>query len=481
MSTAEKPKMTKYYIHSVIGVAIMILFCLLPAYDPITPIGMRVIGIFIGMCYLWTTVDMIWPSVLGVAALALSGYASVTEVLGISFGAEAVWMSVFAMAIMNAIGNAGLNDHIIAAFLGSKAINGRPWLFTIIFFVAVSVFCSCINSTVGYFLFWAILADFAKRFGYKTGDKYIVLMLIGVGAIGHMAANLLPFRGMPMVVLYSVKNMADIQINNAAYMAVSIPLQICFILAYVGMMKFIFRCDVSAIANISSDDFKKDLEPLNKLQKFLLGYLVFFIIILMLPGILPDTWGITIALNTLSTVGLMMVLFVILCVVHVDGQPVLPFQKMSGSIYWGMPFLLAAAMSLSSALVADSTGVKTLLSQILVPLFEGKSEFVFLIIFAVTAIVLTNLCNNLVIAFMMAPIAVTYASEVAINLPATMTILVYCVLIAFFIPASSATVGMLMTNPLINPKQWFRYSIPVILVLSLVLLVIGLPLCMLIY
>ena len=275
--------------------------------------------------------------------------------------------------------------------------------------------------------------------------------------------------------------MADIQINNAAYMAVSIPLQICFILAYVGMMKFIFRCDVSAIANISSDDFKKDLEPLNKLQKFLLGYLVFFIIILMLPGILPDAWGITIALNTLSTVGLMMVLFVILCVIHVDGQPVLPFQKMSGSIYWGMPFLLAAAMSLSSALVADSTGVKTLLSQILVPLFEGKSEFVFLIIFAVTAIVLTNLCNNLVIAFMMAPIAVTYASEVAINLPATMTILVYCVLIAFFIPASSATVGMLMTNPLINPKQWFRYSIPVILVLSLVLLVIGLPLCMLIY
>ena len=201
----------------------------------------------------------------------------------------------------------------------------------------------------------------------------------------------------------------------------------------------------------------------------------------MLPGILPDAWTLTQGLTTLSTVGLMMILFVILCVIHVDGQPVLPFQKMSGSIYWGMPFLLAAAMSLSSALVADSTGVKTLLSQILVPLFEGKSEFVFLIIFAVTAIVLTNLCNNLVIAFMMAPIAVTYASEVAINLPATMTILVYCVLIAFFIPASSATVGMLMTNPLINPKQWFRYSIPVILVLSLVLLVIGLPLCMLIY
>lgn len=481
MSSQAKNKMTKYYIHSFIGVAIMIIFSILPAFDPITPIGMRVIGIFIGMCYLWTTVDMIWPSVLGIAALALSGYASVTEVLQISFGAEAVWMSVFAMGIMAAIGNAGLNDHIIAAFLGSKAINGRPWVFTIIFFIAVSVFCSCINSTVGYFLFWAILADFAKRFNYKAGDKYIVLMLIGVGAIGHMASNLLPFRGMPMVILYSVKNMADIQINNAAYMAISIPLQLCFILAYVAMMKFIFRCDVSAISSISSDDFKKDLEPLNSVQKFLLGYLAFFIIILMLPGILPDALAITAILNSLSTVGIMMVLFVILCCIHVNGEPVLPFQKLSGSIYWGMPFLLAAAMSLSSALVADSTGVKTLLSQVLVPIFQGKSDFVFLLVFAVTAIILTNLCNNLVIAFMMAPIAVTYAAESTINLPATMTILVYAVLIAFFLPASSATVGMLMANPLIDPKKWLRYSIPVILVLTLVLLVIGLPLCLLIY
>lgn len=192
---AANKKEIKYYIHSVIGLVLMFGIGFIPPMDPITPIGMKIIGIFVGMCYLWTTVEMLWPSVVCIFALAFTGYAPMTNVLQVTFGAEAVWLSVFAMAIMAAIANAGLNDHIIAAFLGSKIINNRPWVFTFVFFIAVSVFCSCVNSTVGYFLFWAILADFAARFGYKKGDRYIVLMLIGVGAIGHMAANLIPFRG----------------------------------------------------------------------------------------------------------------------------------------------------------------------------------------------------------------------------------------------------------------------------------------------
>ncbi|MEE0435087.1 MAG: hypothetical protein UDB11_06755 [Peptococcaceae bacterium] len=482
MSTSpESTKLNKYYIHSFIGVAIMIIFALLPTFGPLTPIGMRVIGIFIGMCYLWSTVGMLWPSLLGIAALIMSGYAPVADVLKMTFGVDAVWVSIFGMGIMAAIEQAGLNDHIVAAFLGNKVINGRPWVFCMIFSLAVSVFCSCINSFVGYFLFWSICGNLAKRFGYKMGDKFIVLMIIGVGAIGHMSTNLLPFRGMPMVLLSSVKNMADIQISNASYMAISIPLQVAFILTYVGMMKFIFRCDVSAIANISSEDFRKELDPLNKKQKFLLGYLVFFILILMLPGILPKTSFIGVALNNLSTVGIMMLLLAFLCFFHIDGEPLLPFQKISGTIYWEMPFLLAAAMGLSSALVADSTGVKTLLSQILVPIFVGKSDLVFLVIFTLMAIILTNLCNNLVIDFLFAPMAVTYAAQSTINLPATITLLTYAVLIAFLIPASSATVGMIMTNPLIDPKKYIRYSLPVIGVLTLTLLVVGIPLCTLFY
>lgn len=480
-TVAGHKKEMRYYINSAIGLFLMFGIGFIPPLDPITAMGMKIIGIFVGMCYLWTTVEMLWPSVVCIFALAFSGYAPMTSVLQVTFGAEAVWMSVFAMAIMAAIANAGLNDHIIAAFLGSKLINNRPWVFTMIFFVAVSVFCSCVNSTVGYFLFWAILADFASKFGYKKGDRYIVLMLIGVGAIGHMACNILPFRGMPMVMLYSLKSMGGVEIDFLRYMCVSIPLQVAFILAYTAMMRFVFRCDVSAISNITSDTFKKELPPMTKLQKFLLGYLVFFIAALTAPSLIPKTTAFGAALNSVGSVGIMMILFGILALIRIEGTAILPFQKISSNIYWEMPFLLAAAMGVSSILVSDATGVKAFLMTLLTPLFNGFSPVVFLIVFTVIAIVLTNLCNNLVIAFLMAPIAVSYAVEVAINLPAAVTLLVYAVLIAFLLPSASATAAMLMTNPLVDTKEWFKMIIPVLLVLTLVTLGIGLPLCLLLY
>ena len=54
MSTlAQKKKIdAAYIIKSLIGVAIMILFRFIPAPDPITPVGMSVIGQFIGMIFL---------------------------------------------------------------------------------------------------------------------------------------------------------------------------------------------------------------------------------------------------------------------------------------------------------------------------------------------------------------------------------------------------------------------------------------------
>lgn len=49
----------KSYIHIGIGVAIMLLFQVLPAYGPITEVGMKCLGSFIGMVYLWSTVGLV--------------------------------------------------------------------------------------------------------------------------------------------------------------------------------------------------------------------------------------------------------------------------------------------------------------------------------------------------------------------------------------------------------------------------------------
>ena len=65
---------TKYFINSAIAVALMVCFRFIPPFGAMTPLGMELLGIFLGLLYAWITVDMIWPSIVGLVLIGFSGY-----------------------------------------------------------------------------------------------------------------------------------------------------------------------------------------------------------------------------------------------------------------------------------------------------------------------------------------------------------------------------------------------------------------------
>lgn len=54
-----------HYIDVAIVLLFMLCFGLLPAPDPITPFGMRVVGVLLGCLYGWLRGSLIWPSLAG--------------------------------------------------------------------------------------------------------------------------------------------------------------------------------------------------------------------------------------------------------------------------------------------------------------------------------------------------------------------------------------------------------------------------------
>ena len=66
----------KTYFHVAGILAFMFLFGLIPPFGPLTPMGMQVLGIFIGMIWGWTIGETIWPSLLGLQTLHYSRYCS---------------------------------------------------------------------------------------------------------------------------------------------------------------------------------------------------------------------------------------------------------------------------------------------------------------------------------------------------------------------------------------------------------------------
>ncbi|MEE0435652.1 MAG: hypothetical protein UDB11_09690 [Peptococcaceae bacterium] len=102
MSTTRK-KSTAYWIHIVITLVIMIGFGFLPAPAPITPFGMQMLGIFFGMVYGWSTVDQIWPSLLGLVLLAICDYNTIDDVLIEGWGSSTVFVIVLVLVFSQAI------------------------------------------------------------------------------------------------------------------------------------------------------------------------------------------------------------------------------------------------------------------------------------------------------------------------------------------------------------------------------------------
>lgn len=76
----------KYVVHSAISLIIMFGFGYLPVIEPITHVGMQVLGILIGMVYEWVLVGIPWPSLLGLIALIQTGFMPASDVVKASFG-----------------------------------------------------------------------------------------------------------------------------------------------------------------------------------------------------------------------------------------------------------------------------------------------------------------------------------------------------------------------------------------------------------
>lgn len=173
----------RYWITSAIGIFIMLFFKFIPAPEPITPIGMEIIGIFIGMILLWSFIDPIWPSLLGILLLGCSSYASMNQILMNFLGDATVVQLIFMMILIGALVQSGLTDYIGRWFLTRKVINGKPWMFSFMVLLGVYALGATSSAFTPIFLFWPILYGIFKELGYKPKDKYPTLMLIAVVVI----------------------------------------------------------------------------------------------------------------------------------------------------------------------------------------------------------------------------------------------------------------------------------------------------------
>lgn len=482
MTSTEK----KAYIYALLGIVLMFSGWFIPPIEPITKVGMQLVGIFLGLVWLWSTSGMLWPSFLGIAALILSDYGTMTSVLAASIGNYNVIVAVLMMAIFGIIEQYGVNDYIVRWVLTRKVINGRPWVFTFIYILSALLLATFCNSFATLFLFWSLTYKLAEDLGYKKGDSYINLLLFGIAVFVSFSAPILPFKAWVLQISGIWQSMSGVMpFTYMQHLGVVVPIVLAMLVCYVLLMRFVFKADVSKLAEINADYFNATpLPPMNGLQKFLLLSIPAFIVALFLPSILPKTWAITVMLNKIGIPGIAMIMFVIFCIVQYEGKPIVNVKYLAGEkIAWDLPVLLACVMAISSALTADVTGVKPFLSGVLNPIFGGMSPFVLFVVVMVVCVVLTNLANNGVIALLLLSITFIAISgmEPIGNIGLFVTMLAFMSQVAFLIPGSSLWGALLHGNDWLEATFIYKMAIIVAVLSVVVFIVIGWPMSLILY
>ena len=476
------------YVHFIIGFVIMILFRFIPlgVLPNITEIGLQVMGIFIGTVYLWSTIDPTVASIVSICMIALSDFGPAESVLATCFGNPTVVQMLFLMIFMGGLTNRKFTVYIARWIMTRRFMEGRPWVFTFVMMLGAYLMSVFIGVFAPVFLFWPILYGVFEEVGYKKTDTYPKLLVIGIVIAALIGFPVPPYMSNALALLGNYRGLLanfptlteGILISDATYFLVCFSLGLILIISVVFIMKYIFRPDVEPIKQISIDMLRKNpLPPMSKAQKVYGIFLGIFIFCMLVPSLLPNAP--ILGFINQNSLAVPIVLVAILVLIQFEDGSVLRFSAVMGKDFaWPTYFLCTSAILIGGVVTNESTGVTAFLNTILSPIFSQMSGSMFAIVLLISVVVLTNVCNSLVIGMILQPVVLTYCATAGVNPAPLITLLIFTVLLtAACTPAASPLAAMLFGNKeYLTSSDVYKYTSVIVAVELVVILVLGIPL-----
>ena len=481
----EKKKINSYVINTIIGLGIMTIFWIIPPIDPITPIGMRCVGIFLGMVYLWSTVDALWPSIVGICIFGISGYGGgFGNVWLNAIGNNTVLISMFSMILFGALHEAGVTRYIAKWFLTKKVFKGRPYVFLIIWFMCCGAMAALISPVVTLIILWPVSLSLMATLKIERNDQLWPYFFCGMFLTATLMQPFFPFKGAQLIPISAFENMTAsmgtaYKVPYLGYMFTDLVMTVLIMTIYLLAMKFVLRVDTNKLKAVDPAMLEEQMQlpPMNFQQKAYLYMMALYLVMLLVPGFVKGN-PICDFLNSISTLGCTLFWIALFMIIHWEGKPILNFKEVVyKQLNWGVVFMVAAAIYGANSLSNASTGVSDFLVKILNPILGGQSELAFIAILFTFALILTNFANNAAMAVVLMPVAITFSEQLGIHpMPVAMGITLM-VFVAMLTPAASPHAGLMHgRRDIYTTLEIMKIGFPMCVVCLLLYIFVGYPL-----
>lgn len=472
-------KSKTYYMHSMICILIMFGFQFIPPFiSGISETGMNVLGIFIGMLYGWTFVEMIWPSILGMVACGFTGLMTVQESFMQGFGSDLVMITLFVFVFTAFMEMSGLNQWIANWFISRKIVIGRPYIFLLMMCLSawiLAMFTYCFAAII---VIWSVFYSISKELRLAPRSPFVNCVIFGIAFAGTLGGGTLPFNALSVIVLGLMKSSVNLSVNYVLFSLINLVFVFIIIVLYVLVCKYIFRPDPGILQDKIDRFSHLRHVKMNKDQITASMALVIFLAMLLLPGILPTTWPIISQLSTLNVAGSAAIVLCALMLLRKKTASgiagVINWTTCAGrGINWEVVILLASTTPISIALESDESGVLASCEAFLRAQIGDMSPFLAIAFIVVALGLLTQVMHNAVLLIIFVPMLCPVLISYDIN-PVVMAMpLLIVVQAAFMTPAASTQAAMVFSNTEWINKKWAFLLGTSSLIITLIVSLVG--------
>ena len=212
------------WVHMVITLALMFLFGYLPPFATVTPLGMKLLGVFIGVIYGYSACgDIIWPSLFAIIAFGISGYSSMAQVITNGLGHNVVFQSIVGFVAAGSLSYYGFGKWFVRWSLSKPIFKKSPMLYVWAFFVIFGLSCVVVNQIVLSLILYGIWNDIADNCGYdeKSGFRYVGFA--GVMLCTVLGGGMIPYQSWMLGLANNWSASVGTQLNMGVMACITIP------------------------------------------------------------------------------------------------------------------------------------------------------------------------------------------------------------------------------------------------------------------
>lgn len=477
----KRPKNLFYYINTIIVFVLMFGIGKLPAFGQITPLGMQILGIFAGTLYGWCTVGLVWPSLIGMVAVGSTEYCTVTEAFCTGFGNNIPVTIVVVYTLAAFMEESGLSTYLANWMICRKIGEGRPWVFTLLIFLAAYVLSALISLYATIVIVWVIFYKICEQTGEEKRSKYTGMVIAGIVIICSLTGMMFPFKPFAVIILGLAQKgigMA-LEVNFVAWTAYNIIISFAIMLGYLLVCRFVVRPDMTKIKEAGSKYAHLRNAKMNFDQKVAGITLIIFILALAIPSIVPKTVPGVAWMSDMGVIGIGVLCVAILAIVKTKaGNAYVDIPRLiKKGVNWELIILIAATMPICDALEAEECGVLATVIAWMTQSFSGLSATVFLVVVIVLFMVVTQVAHNLVLMMVFTPVLAKMALAFGVNPLLIVILIYYAAFTAFCTPAASSNAALIFGNTeWITTKQAYFLGFAIFFVSLIVLVGIAIPL-----